>query len=187
MTADSRDRIKQLEAYMRSLPEEGRQDLGAAAHQSEHGVFDLVKSGDAAGLYAALQRDSGLAERQDQNGMTPLHWSGIDKSGLLFEVLTQEACAALWTRDKSGRLPLDVMRDAGQHAVADKAERITYPLLFRDERAGPVEPKKVVAFERKYEAFGKPDTGPSYAQHLVPQEKVPQSRAKRPDRDERER
>jgi hypothetical protein len=102
MTDNSEDRLNQLESYVQSLSDKERSDLGAAAHQSDRGVFDLVKSGDAAGLYAALKREPGLAERQDENGMTPLHWSGGDKSGLLFEVLTQEPNAAPWTRDKAG-------------------------------------------------------------------------------------
>ena len=126
MIDDSRDRLKQLEVYVQSLSEQERRDLGIAAHQNERGIFDLVKSGDVASLYVALKSDPSLAERQDENGMTPLHWSGIDKSGLLFEVLTQEASAAPWTCDKTGRLPLDVMREARQHGIADKAERMTY-------------------------------------------------------------
>ncbi|WP_430431294.1 hypothetical protein [Oceanicaulis sp.] len=186
MTDSSDDRLKQLEAYVQSLPENERRDLGVAAHQSEHGVFDLVKSGDAAGLYAALKREPGLAERQDQNGMTPLHWSGADKSGLLFEVLTQEPSAAPWTRDKAGRIPLDVMRQAGQHGIADKAERVTYPQLFQAEQSGPVSPKKVAAFSAKYEALGRPDTRPSDARDMEPLVKVPERSAKGKDRDDRE-
>jgi hypothetical protein len=30
------------------------------------------------------------------------------------------------------------MRQAGQHGIADKAERVTYPQLFQEELSGPV-------------------------------------------------
>lgn len=187
MTDDSRERLKQLEVYVNSLSENERRDLGTAAHQSERGIFDLVKSGDVASLHVALKRDPSLAERQDENGMTPLHWSGIDKSGLIFEVLAQEANSAPWTRDKAGRLPLDVMREAGQHGIADKAERLTYPQLFLDERDGPVEAKKLAAFNEKYEGMGRPDTRPNYAKNLEPLVKTQARRLDGKERDDRER
>ena len=187
MSAESEDHFEALEAYVQTLPEEERRALGAVAHQSPLGVFDLVKSGDAAGLYAALEHDPSLMERQDENGMTPLHWAGIDQSGLLFDVLTSEPSGGPWTRDNVGRLPLDVMREAGQHAVADKAERITYPQLYRDEEASPVKREQVAAFERKHEALGKPNTRPSYARNLEPLDKTPEPRATAHNRDERGR
>ncbi len=186
MTDSSEDRLNQLKSYLQSLSDKERSDLGAAAHQSERGVFDLVKSGDAAGLYAALKREPGLAERQDQNGMTPLHWSGADKSGLLFEVLTQEPNAAPWTRDKTGRIPLDVMRQAGQHTIANKAERVTYPQLFQEEQSGPLSPEKVAAFSKKYEVLEKPNTRPSYARNMEPLAKPPERSAIGKDRGDRE-
>ncbi|WP_300379681.1 ankyrin repeat domain-containing protein [Henriciella sp.] len=187
MIDDSRERLRQLEVYLKSLSENERRDLGTAAYQSERGIFDLVTSGDAAGLHVALKRDPTLAERQDENGMTPLHWSAIDKSGLLFEVLTQEANSAPWTRDKAGRLPLDVMREAGRRGVADKAERLTYPQLFLDERDGPVGAKKLAAFKEKYEAVRRPDTRPNHARHLEPLVKTQARRTDGKERDDRER
>lgn len=183
----SRDRLNELEDHIKGLPDQERRALGAEAHEHERGVFDLVQKGDAAGLFAALKREPALIERQDENGMTPLHWAGLDKSGLLFDVMTQESSAAPWTRDQAGRLPLDVMREAGRHAVADKAERVTYPKLFRDEQNGPVEQKKVAAFSAKYDALGKPDTSPTYARNLEPLAKAPEPGRQGRDHDERER
>ena len=188
MTDGSDDRLKQLEAYVLSLPEKERRDLGATAHQSERGIFNLVKSGDAAGLHAALKRDPSLVERQDENDMTPMHWAGIDKSGLMLEVLTQNVNAAPWMRDKAGRLPLDVMRDAGQHEIADRLERITYPRLFHDKQRGTVDAKKVAAFGRKYDALGKPDTWPIFAARPEKGEKTPsQPRLRSRENEDRER
>lgn len=175
-------RLNELERYVADLSENERRTLGARAFEHEHGVFDLIRAGDAAGLYAAVQQDPAILERRDESGMTPLHWAAYDSSGLLFDVMTSEPSSAPWARDNAGRLPLDVLRDACQHGIADKAERLTYPQLFRDEKGGPVEPKKIEAFEAKYEALGRPDTSPTYARNPEPLDRQPNQRSQERDR-----
>lgn len=179
--------FQELKNYVLALSEDERRELGARAFEHEHGVFALIQSGDAAGLYAAVQQDPAILERRDEGGMTPLHWAAYDSSGLLFDVMTHEPSRAPWLRDNAGRLPLDVLRDAGQHGIADKAERLTYPQLFRDEKGGPVQPENIAAFCAKYETLEKPATGPSYARQLEPLAKTPEPRASSRNRDERER
>jgi ankyrin repeat protein len=180
-------RFHELESYVADLSEDERRALCARAFEHEHGVFDLIRAGDAAGLHAAVQQDPAILERRDESGMTPLHWAAYDSSGFLFEVMTREPSSAPWARDNAGRLPLDVLRDAGQHGIADKAERLTYPQLFRDEKGGPVEPEKIAAFEAKCEALGRPDTSPSYARNPEPLAKQPASLSHGRNMDERER
>jgi len=180
-------RFEELESYVAALSEDERRALGARAFEHNHGVFDLIQTGNAAGLHAAVQQDPAILERRDESGMTPLHWAAYDSSGLLFEVMTREPSSAPWARDNAGRLPLDVLRDAGQHGIADKAERLTYPQLFRDEKGGPVEPEKIAAFEAKRAAIGKADTMPPYARNMEPLAKNPEPMSRRRDLGERER
>lgn len=179
--------FQELESYVLALSEDERRELGARAFEHEHGVFALIQSGDAAALYAAVQQDPAILERRDEGGMTPLHWAAYDSSGLLFDVMTHEPSRAPWVRDNAGRLPLDVLRDAGQHGIADKAERLTYPQLFRDEKGGPVEPGQIAAFAAKQVDMDKADTTPSYARNMEPLVKAPERSAEGRDRDERDR
>jgi len=180
-------RFQELESYVADLSEDDRRALGARAFEHEHGVFALIQAGDAAGLHAAVQQDPAILERRDESGMTPLHWAAYDSSGLLFDVMTREPSSAPWARDNAGRLPLDVLRDAGQHGIADKAERLTYPQLFRDEKGGPVQPEKIAAFAAKQAEIDKADTMPSFARNMEPLTKNPEPMSRRRDLDERER
>lgn len=159
-------RFEELESYVANLSDDERRALGVRAFEHERGVFDLIQTGNAAGLLAAVQQDPAILERRNESGMTPLHWAAYDSSGLLFEVMTHQPSSAPWARDNAGRLPLDVLRDAGQHGIADKAERLTYPQLFLDEKGGPVGSPKIEAFALKYEALGKPAAGPRYARNV---------------------
>jgi ankyrin repeat protein len=177
--------FQELDSYVLALSEDERHALGARAFEHKHGVFALIQAGDAAGLHAAVQQDPAILERRDESGMTPLHWAAYDSSGLLFEVMTCKPSGAPWARDNARRLPLDVLRDAGQHGIADKAERLTYPQLFRDEKDGPVEPGKIAAFAAKQADMGKAETTPSYARNMEPLVKVPERNAKGRERDDR--
>lgn len=187
MTDYAKERFAELEAYVTTLPEAERAEQAAKGQAHPKAVFQMIQTGDAVGLYCSIKKDPSLLERKDDYGMTPLHWGGSDKPGLMQEILTSEPSKSPWTRDRFGRLPLDVLREGAHHNAADKMERLTYPQLFRDEKDGPVSSDKIKAFETKYKELGKADTRPPHAHNMEPKPMMPRLKGKERDADERER
>ena len=143
MTPEHETRYQELEAYVAGLSEEAHAKQAAKAQAHEGAVFDLIRAGDAVAFYVAVKANPAVLESQDENGMTPLHWTAVDKSGLMQDIATSTPRKAPWIRDNHGRLPLDVMREMTNHGLADKLARLTYPQLFQHEKDGPVALEKV--------------------------------------------
>jgi hypothetical protein len=150
MTDQAHERFEALKAYFDKLPDKEKEQHAAKGQAHEGAVFNLIKEGDGVGLYASIQKDPGLLEKQDENGMTPLHWASADKSGLAHEITTSHTSSAPWTLDKFERSPLDVAREAERSEDQVKLEQITYPQIHRtlnyDE---PVKEQKIEAHYQK--------------------------------------
>ncbi len=187
MTDYARERFEELEAYVASLPAEEREEQATKGQQHPKAVFQMIKTGDVVGLYCSFKKDPSLLEKQDDFGMTPLHWGSADRPGIIQEIVTSEPSKSPWTRDRFGRLPLDVMREAEHHNAADKMERLTYPQLFRDEKDGPVSNDKIKSFEQKSKQLGKVDTRPPHARNMEPKPMMPRLHSTERDAGERER
>ena len=187
MTDYARERFEELEAYVASLSVEEREEQAAKGQQYPKAVFQMINTGDVVGLYCSIKKDPSLLEKQDDYGMTPLHWGSADRPGVIQEIVTSEPSKSPWMRDRFGRLPLDVMREAEHHKAADKMERLTYPQLFHDEKGGPVSSEKIIAFEEKAKELGKVDTRPPHARDMEPKPMIPRLQTKERDAGERER
>lgn len=181
----SGDAFERLEAHWQSLSPKAQAKEAAKGKAYEGAVFDLVRQGDALGLYASVKADPSLLNKQDARGMTPLHYAGIDRSGTLADVMLSQPNKAPWTRDKAGRLPLDMAQITKRKTIAAKIERATYPHLFEQEKDGPLKPEQIARFADTYQELGRPDTRPPYAQSFQPRAMMPRLKGK--ERDERER
>ncbi len=177
--------FERLEAHWQGLSPKAQAKEAAKGQAYEGAVFDLVRNGDALGLYASVKADPSLLNKQDARGMTPLHYAGIDRSGTLADVMLSQPSQAPWRRDKAGRLPLDMAQVTRRETIAAKIERATYPQLFKDEKDGPLKPEQIARFAKQYQELGRPDTRPPFAQSLTPREMMPRLKGK--ERQERER
>ncbi len=166
----AKDRFEALKAYFDKLPANEQERHAVKGQEHENAVFDMIKEGDGVGLYASVQKDAKLLERQDVNGMIPLHWSSADRSGLAYEIFTSQPNKAPWVRDKFDRLPLDVAKETGREQISDKMERVTYPQLFRHEKDGLENPEKINAFYEKHKEHGKTNTMPPNEKDQTKQE-----------------
>ncbi|UTW60223.1 hypothetical protein KFE96_07895 [Kordiimonas sp. SCSIO 12603] len=187
MTDYARERFEELKAYVDNLPKAEFDKQAAKGQVHNKAIFDMIRKGDALGVYCSVKQKPSLLEKRDDDGMTPLHWSGSDKPGVMQEILTSEVSNSPWVCDRFGRLPLDVLRDGGHHTHADKMERLTYPRLFRDEKDGPVSPEKIKAFDDKSKALGRPDTRPPFANNIDFKSSIPRLKSQAKDRGDLER
>jgi hypothetical protein len=182
MTDYARQRFEELKVYADKLPKVERSGQAAKGQAYDKAIFDMIRKGDTLGVYCSIKHDPSLLEKKDDKGMTPLHWGGSDKPGVMQEVLTSEPSSSPWIRDKFGRLPLDVLRNGGHHTAADKMERLTYSQLFKDEKDGPVPQEKIKAFDDKSKALGRPDTRPPFAKDVELRSTIPRLSEKGKDR-----
>lgn len=187
MTDYAKERFDELEAYVAQLPKEDRAEHAAKGQAHPKAIFQMVKTGDAVGLYCSVKKDPSLLENRDDYGMTPLHWGGASKPEVMTEIMLSEPSSAPWARDRFGRLPLDAHREGGHHQSADKIERVTYPDLFRDEKDGPVAPDKIATFAEKQKTLGRTDTRPPFARSIEPREIMPKLKGRERDAGERDR
>lgn len=187
MTDYARERFEELKAYADNMSKADFNEQAAKGQAYDKAIFDMIRKGDALGVYCSVKQDPSLLEKQDDHGMTPLHWGGSDKPGVMQEILTSEPSISPWVRDRFGRLPLDVLLDGGHHTHADKMERLTYPRLFRDEKDGPVSPEKIKAFNEKSKALGRPDTRPPFARNFDARPTIPRLKSQAKDRGHLER
>lgn len=172
-------RFEKLKEYVAGLSQGERDEYAAKGQAHENAVFDMIKEGDGVGLYASVQKDPSLLERQDENGMTPLHWSGADRSGLTYEITTSQPSNAPWMRDNHDRLPLDVAQEAGREQDALKLERTTYPQLYRHETNSPEQADKMNGFYEQHKKHGRADTSPSNERMNNTQDKERKKEAER--------
>jgi hypothetical protein len=162
--------LDELKRYVDSLAPEQQNAHAQKAHAHDKSVFDLVKSGDRVGLYCAVKQNPTLLQQRDENNMTPLHHAGGDKSGMTHDILTEAPNNAPWIRDKFNRLPLDVMREAGQHQVANKVEPLTYPSQFKQIEDNLDKAMHLKAYEERYRTLERPDTMPAHMKGFKPKE-----------------
>ncbi|MCK0069951.1 hypothetical protein [Kordiimonas laminariae] len=158
MSDQAQERFEALKVYFDKLPAKEKEREAAKGQTHDGAVFDLIKNGDGVGLYASVQKDPSLLEKQDEKGMTPLHWSAADKSGLTYEITTSQPSNAPWMRDNFDRLPMEVAKEAGREQDQLKLERVTYPQLFQQEKNGPEQSAKVSKYYKKHKETGKADT-----------------------------
>ncbi len=158
MGDQAKERFERLKEHVAKMPDEERAKHAAKGQAHEGAVFDLIKQGDGVGLYASIQKDPSLLERQDNNGMTPMHWASADKSGLTYEIASSQPSNAPWMRDNFDRLPMEVAKEAGREQDQLKLERVTYPQLFQQEKNGPEQSAKVSKYYKKHKETGKTDT-----------------------------
>lgn len=150
MSDQAQERFDSLKAYFDKLPTKEKEQHASKGHAHDGAVFDLIKDGDGVGLYASIQKDPSLLEKQDKNGMTPLHWASADKSGLAHEITSSHTSSAPWTLDKFERTPLDVAKEAGRIQDQMKLEQLTYPQMYRTlNNDGPVKEQKIEAHYQK--------------------------------------
>ncbi len=122
--------IGEINAFIDTLSPKALEQQEAKTSDNPEAIFDLVKQGDTVGVAIAM-RNGIEPDITDKHGMTPLHYAAANGARNITEILTQSPSAAPWAQDKHGRLPLDITREAGNHQIGDRLERITYPQLFR--------------------------------------------------------
>ena len=179
-----KDRLQEIEAYLSGLSSRERDALSDIGPDE---FFARVKGGDAASVLAALKKHPYLANEQDKDGLTPLHWAAQDKSGVMQDILTQEPNQSVWTKDNFGRLPLDTAQEFERDKAALRLERLTYPQLFRDEKDGPVSPEQIAEYYKAHKEHGRADTAPEYSIDKEEDEKGPRQLVMTRDTEELER
>jgi len=151
-------RIEELEKYVESLDQEERKKQETKTKDNPQVLFDLIKQGDTVGVAVAIENNIDL-QVQDENGMTPLHFASAHGTEMISELLINETNGAVWQRDNFDRLPLDVARENGHDKIGDKLEQVTYPELFKGEKANR---ELIEKYLDKQKECGRPNTEPSY-------------------------
>lgn len=184
MSDPAQDRFEALKTHFDNLSKSEQEHHADKGQAHDQAIFDMIKEGDGIGLYASVQKDPSLLERQDANGMTPLHWSSADRSGLTYEIASSQPSNAPWMRDNYDRLALDIAQEAQREKESIKIERITYPQLFKDETDGLVPQEKIKAFEK---ALAWSDTRPPFARGIKFHSVIPRLKDQARDKGELER
>jgi ankyrin repeat protein len=148
------DPLAALKAHIATLPKEVQEQRLDDPQQ----LFELIERGDAISAMIAVQNGADV-EVTDRDGMTPLHHAAANDMKLMTAILTQEANAGPWMRDRHGRLPLDIARNAGNQELGNALERLTYASVYRDEVDGPVTNERIATFDAKRQELGSPASG----------------------------
>ncbi len=157
--------IEKINAFIDALIPKALEQQEAKTKENPEAIFDLVKQGNTVGVAVAIKNDI-QPDMTDMHGMTTLHYAAANGAENVTEVLTQSPSAAPWIKDKHGRLPLDMAREAGNHQIGDRLEQLTYPQLFKEKEGRLIQHGILEAFNTKRKALGNPDTKPAFDKKL---------------------
>ena len=183
MNDDIRQRLEALKQHIADLSREDR-ERQLAKSKDPQAVFALIRKGDTVAVACAIERGM-PKDLADQNGMTMMHHAAAHDTKTIAALLIEEGHGAPLSRDRFGRLPLDVAREAGSTDIANQLERITYLGVFRDEIDGPVLGQTIRAYEKERTLAGPVDSRPPYAREIEFRGHLP--RLRQMDRDDRSR
>ncbi len=178
-----RERLEALRKHVAQLlPVERQRQLTKT--DNPQAVFELIRQGDTVGVACAIEK--GLpSDLADQNGMTAMHHAAAHDTKTIAALLIESGHGGPLKRDRFGRLPLDVAREAGADEIGNRLERATYPALFRGEQDGPVPPERIRQYEKDRARSGPVASRPPYAHAIEFRVHLP--RLKSMDRDDRSR
>lgn len=109
------------------LSEAKRDELIFEAQDDPAIIFEHIKNGHALELYCVANDVPETLSQKDAFGMTPLHVSNVDQSGLATAILTENPHASIWEQDNIGRIPLDVAEQFENMESISSLTRCTYP------------------------------------------------------------
>lgn len=114
-----------------NLSDAKRDELIFEAKDDPSIIFEHIKNGHAVELYCVANDVPETLDQKDAFGMTPLHVSNVDNSGLATAILTEKPHASIWEPDNQGRIPLDIAERFENMATVGHLTRYTYPQFMK--------------------------------------------------------
>lgn len=123
--------LERVKKRAHKLSEAKRDELISEAKDDPSIIFEHIKNGHAVELYCVANDVPETLDQKDAFGMTPMHVSNVDGSGLATAILTEKPHASIWEPDNQGRIPLDVAERFENMATVGHLTRYTYPQFMK--------------------------------------------------------
>lgn len=141
--------LERVKKRAEQLSEAKRDELIFEAQYDPSIIFEHIKNGHTVELYCVANDVPETLDQKDAFGMTPLHVSNVDNSGLATAILTEKPHASLWELDDKSRFPLDIAEQFGNEESISQLVRCTYPHCMKMFE----EDEKVLKRLEEFDAF----------------------------------